>query len=217
MARITVVNGLADDSTSLHWHGLLVPNLQDGVPVVTTPVIGPGQSRTFEFLIRQNGTYWYHSHTGHQEQRGVYGAIVIEPKEVEKLADHDQVVILGDWTNEHPAEVQRSLLRGSDWYSYRKGTAQSLIGAYQAGKLKEYLDGQKSLVPPMDLSDVAYDAFLMNGQRRLQLPGKPGEKVRVRLINAGAASYFYLDAAAGRSGSSPRTARTWSPSSRSAC
>jgi FtsP/CotA-like multicopper oxidase with cupredoxin domain len=197
VARITVVNGLADDSTSLHWHGLLVPNLQDGVPVVTTPVIGPGQSRTFEFLIRQNGTYWYHSHTGHQEQRGVYGAIVIEPKEVEKLADHDQVVILGDWTNEHPAEVQRSLLRGSDWYSYRKGTAQSLIGAYQAGKLKEYLDGQKSLVPPMDLSDVAYDAFLMNGQRRLQLPGKPGEKVRVRLINAGAASYFYLDAAAG--------------------
>ena len=162
-----------------------------------TTVIGPGQSRTFEFLIRQNGTYWYHSHTGHQEQRGVYGAIVIEPKEVEKLADHDQVVILGDWTNEHPAEVQRSLLRGSDWYSYRKGTAQSLIGAYQAGKLKEYLDGQKSLVPPMDLSDVAYDAFLMNGQRRLQLPGKPGEKVRVRLINAGAASYFYLDAAAG--------------------
>lgn len=197
VARITVTNGLADDSTSLHWHGLLVPNQEDGVPVVTTPVIGPGKSRTFEFLVRQHGTYWYHSHTGHQEQRGVYGAIVIEPKSPTVAADHDQVVVLGDWTDEHPAEVQRTLLRGSDWYAYRKGTAQSLIGAHQAGKLKEYLDREKALVPPMDLSDVAYDAFLMNGRRSLRIPGKPGETVRVRLINAGAATYFYLDAAAG--------------------
>lgn len=197
VARITVVNGLADDSTSIHWHGLLVPNIEDGVPVVTTPVIGPGQSRTFEFLVRQHGTYWYHSHTGHQEQRGVYGAIVIEPKTETKAADHDEVVILSDWTDEDPRDVQRSLLRGSDWYSFRKGTSQSLLGAYQAGKLGEYLDREKALVPPMDLSDVAYDAFLMNGRRRLELPGKPGETVRVRLINAGAASYFYLDAATG--------------------
>jgi len=197
VARITVTNGLSADSTSLHWHGVLVPNSEDGVPVVTTPVIGPGQSRTFEFLVRQHGTYWYHSHTGHQEQRGVYGAIVIEPKAPTTGADHDQVVVLGDWTDEHPAEVQRTLLRGSDWYSFRKGTAQSLLGAYQAGKLGEYLDREKALVPPMDLSDVAYDAFLMNGQRSLRLPGKPGQSVRVRLINAGAASYFYLDAAAG--------------------
>ena len=197
VARITVTNGLADDTTSLHWHGVLVPNLEDGVPVVTTPIIAPGKSRTFEFLLRQHGTYWYHSHTGHQEQRGVYGAIVVEPKTPTIRADHDQVVILGDWTNEHPTEVQRTLLRGSDWYSFRKGTMQSLLGAYQAGKLGEYLDREKALVPTMDLSDVAYDAFLMNGQRRLQLPGKPGETVRVRLINAGAASYFYLDAAAG--------------------
>jgi len=196
VARITVTNGLADDTTSLHWHGVLVPNLEDGVPVVTTPIIAPGKSRTFEFLIRQHGTYWYHSHTGHQEQRGVYGAIVIEPK-APLAADHDQVVVLSDWTDEHPAEVQRTLLRGSDWYSYRKGTAQSLFGAYQAGKLGEYLDREKALVPPMDLSDVAYDAFLMNGMRSFRLPGKPGETIRVRLINAGAASYFYLDAAAG--------------------
>ena len=176
---------------------MLVPNLEDGVPVVTTPVIGPGQSRTFEFLVRQHGTYWYHSHTGHQEQRGIHGAIVIEPKVPTLRADHDEVVMLGDWTDESPAEVQRTLLRGSDWYSFRKGTAQSLLGAHLTGKLGEYLDREKALVPPMDLSDVAYDAFLMNGQRRLILPGKPGETVRVRLINAGAASYFYLDAAAG--------------------
>ena len=197
VARITVTNGLADDTTSLHWHGVLVPNLEDGVPVVTTPIIAPGNSRTFEFLLRQHGTYWYHSHTGHQEQRGVYGAIVIEPKIPTIRADHDQVIVLGDWTNETPSEIQRTLLRGSDWYSFRKGTAQSLLGAYQADKLGEYLDREKALVPPMDLSDVAYDAFLMNGQGRLQLPGKPGETVRVRLINAGAATYFYLDAATG--------------------
>ncbi len=197
VARIMVTNGLSADTTSLHWHGLLVPNLEDGVPVVTTPIITAGKSRTFEFLIRQHGTYWYHSHTGHQEQRGVYGAIVIEPKSPTIRADHDQVIVLADWTNEHPAEVQRTLLRGSEWYSFRKGTAQSFLGAYQAGKLGEYLDRDKALVPPMDLSDVAYDAFLMNGQRSLKLPGKPGETVRVRLINAGAASYFYLDAAAG--------------------
>ena len=197
VARIVVTNALSDDSTSLHWHGLLVPNIEDGVPVVTTPVIGPGKSRTFEFLVRQHGTYWYHSHTGHQEQRGVYGAIVIEPRAPSIRADHDEVVVLGDWTNESPAEVQRTLLRGSDWYSFRKGTMQSLLGAHQAGKLGEFLDREKALVPPMDLSDVAYDAFLMNGLRRLTLPGKPGETVRLRLINAGAASYFYIDAADG--------------------
>ena len=197
VARITVTNGLADETTSLHWHGLLVPNIEDGVPVVTTPIIAPGKSRTFEFLIRQHGTYWYHSHTGHQEQRGVYGAIVIEPKVPAARADHDQVMVLSDWTDELPSEVQRTLLRGSDWYAFRKGTAQSLFGAHQAGKLGEYLDREKALVPPMDLSDVAYDAFLINGQRTLRLPGKPGETIRVRLINAGAASYFYLDAATG--------------------
>ena len=197
VARITVTNGLSDDTTSIHWHGLLVPNIEDGVPGVTTPIIAAGKSRTFEFLIRQHGTYWYHSHTGHQLQRGVLGSIVIEPKTPTIRADHDQVVVLGDWTNEHPAEVQRTLLRGIDWYSFRKGTAQSLLGAYQAGKLGEYLDREKALVPPMDLSDVAYDAFLMNGQRRLKLPGKPGEVVRVRLINASSATYFYLGAASG--------------------
>ena len=197
VARITVTNGLSDDTTSIHWHGLLVPNIEDGVPGVTTPIIAAGKSRTFEFLIRQHGTYWYHSHTGHQLQRGVLGSIVIEPKTPTIRADHDQVVVLGDWTNEHPSEVQRTLLRMSDWYSFRKGTAQSLLGAYQAGKLGEYLDRENALVPPMDLSDVAYDAFLMNGQRRLQLPGKPGETVRVRIINAGASTYFYLGAASG--------------------
>ena len=192
-----VVRNTLDEDTSVHWHGMLLPFHMDGVPGVSYPGIGPGESFTYEFPMKQHGTYWYHSHTGHQEQRGVYGAIVIEPKTSAVTADHDQVVILSDWTDENPAEVQRTLLRGSEWYSYRKRTMQSLLGAYRAGKLGDYFDREKALVPPMDLSDVAYDAFLMNGLRRLKLPGKPGETVRVRLINAGAASYFYLDAANG--------------------
>jgi len=197
VARITVTNGLADETTSVHWHGLLVPNLEDGVPEVTTPPIPPGKSRTFEFLLRQHGTYWYHSHTGHQKQRGVFGAIVIEPRVPTIAADHDQVIVLSDWTDETPTEVQRTLLRGGEWYAFRKGTTQSLLGAYRQGKLDAYLGRERSLVPPMDLSDVAFDAFLMNGQRRLSLPGKPGQRTRLRLVNASAATYFYVDAAAG--------------------
>ena len=197
VARITLTNALANESTSLHWHGLLVPNLEDGVPGVTTPLILPGKSRTFEFLIRQHGTYWYHSHTAHQKQRGVYGAIVVEPRATPIPSVNDHVVLLSDWTDEAPEEIQRSLLRGTDWYAFRKGTMQSLMGAYEAGALGEYLDREKALVPPMDLSDVAYDAFLMNGLRKLRLPGAPGDRLRIRLINAAAATYFYLDSAAG--------------------
>lgn len=197
VARIKVVNRLTDQSTSIHWHGLLVPNLEDGVPHVTTPPIEPGTSRTYEFLIRQHGTYWYHSHTGHQKQRGVFGAIVIEPKVPGLGAARDEVIVLSDWTDESPTEVQRTLLRGSEWYAFRKGTSQSLLGAWRAGRIGDYLDSQKALVPPMDLSDVAFEAFLMNGKRELRLPGRPGEKTRLRVINASAATYFYLDSAAG--------------------
>jgi FtsP/CotA-like multicopper oxidase with cupredoxin domain len=123
VARITVRNSLPDEETSIHWHGMLVPNLEDGVPLLTTPVIGPGGSRTFEFLIRQHGTYWYHSHTAHQEQRGVHGGIVIEPRAAPAAprADHDEVIVLGDWTDESALEVQRTLHRGDDWYAIRKG------------------------------------------------------------------------------------------------
>ena len=199
VARITVRNTFATEDASIHWHGLLVPNLEDGVPGLTTPRIAPGGSRVFEFLIRQSGTYWYHSHTGLQLQGGVHGAIVIEPRTPvpAERVDHDIPLLLSDWTDEAPREVQRTLLRGSDWYAFRRGTAQSMLGAYQAGKLGDYLSREKSLVPAMDLSDVAFDAFLMNGQRAFRLPGKPGERVRIRLINASAATYFYLESSPG--------------------
>jgi FtsP/CotA-like multicopper oxidase with cupredoxin domain len=203
IARIHVRNRLTTEETSTHWHGLLVPNLEDGVPYLTTPPIRPGESRTFEFLLKHSGTYWYHSHTGLQEQRGVYGAIVIEPKTAAPArtdippVDREEVVVLSDWTNEKARDVFRTLLRGSDWYAIRKGTAQSLLGAFQAGHVTDYLKREKARLPAMDISDVAYDAFLANGRRRQQFSARPGETVRLRVINASASTYFYLSSAAG--------------------
>jgi FtsP/CotA-like multicopper oxidase with cupredoxin domain len=197
-ARIRVHNQLKHEETSIHWHGLLVPNLQDGVPYVTTPPIQAGTTRTFEFPLKHAGTYWYHSHTGLQEQRGVYGSIVIEPKGGEPVkADRDHVVVLSDWTREHPNEVMRTLMRGSDWYALRKGSMQSVTGAAKAGALQDFWDRERTRMPAMDVSDVAYDAFLANGRKSIALPGKPGEKVRLRFINAGTSTYFYLQSATG--------------------
>ena len=117
-ARIRLHNRLPRESTSLHWHGVLVPNIADGVPRLTTPIIPPGTSYTYEFPVKHSGTYWYHSHTGLQEQLGLYGAIVIEPKGGGQVrADRDYVIVLSDWTNENPNDVMRTLMRGSDWYA----------------------------------------------------------------------------------------------------
>lgn len=197
-AVIRVHNRLAHDETSLHWHGLLVPNDQDGVPHLTTPPILAGTTFTYEFPVRQIGTYWFHSHTGLQEQQAVYGSIVIEPRAGEsEFSDVDEVVVLSDWTNERPEEVLRTLKRGSNWYGIQKGTAQSWLGALKVGALGEYLRREKTRMPPMDVSDVAYDAFLWNGVRRFQIAGKPGQTVRLRVINASAATYFYVESAAG--------------------
>lgn len=197
-ARIRVHNRLKNEETSIHWHGVLLPNAQDGVPHVTTPPIKPGTTHTFEFPLIHSGTYWYHSHTGLQEQIGVYGSIVIEPKNGEPVrADREHVVVLSDWTTEKPGEVIRTLMRGSDWYALKKGSMQSLTGAAKAGALKEFWERERSRMPAMDISDVAYDAFLANGKESIALPGKPGEKVRLRVINAAASTYFYLQSATG--------------------
>ncbi|MBA4150870.1 MAG: multicopper oxidase domain-containing protein [Verrucomicrobia bacterium] len=198
IARVRVHNHLKKETTSVHWHGLLLPNREDGVPYLTTPPIHPGQTHTFEFPLTHSGTYWYHSHTGLQEQRGVYGSIVVEPKNGEPVpTDREHVLVISDWTNENPDEVMRTLMRGSDYYSIRKGNAQSIVGAIRAGALRDYFDREKSRMPAMDISDVAYDAFLINGKSRSFLEGKPGETVRLRIINAAASTYFYLQSATG--------------------
>ncbi len=197
-ARIRVHNELKHETTSTHWHGVLLPNEMDGVPHVTTPPIQPGQTHTFEFELRHSGTYWYHSHTHLQEQSGVYGSIVVLPRAGEPVkADREQVLLLSDWTNTDPREVMRMLMRGSDYFGLMRRNAQSILGAAQRGKLKEYFRREWDRMMPMDLSDVGYHAFLINGQRSTQIAGQPGERVRLRLINASAATYFYLHSSAG--------------------
>jgi len=191
------VHNKMDVETSIHWHGLLVPNFQDGVPYVTTPPIEPGTTFTYEFPIRHSGTYWYHSHTNLQEQRGVYGAIVIEPKKRLPKVDREYVLVLSDWTDENPNEVLRTLKRGSHYYSLKKGAMPNLWDAYKQKSLKCVFLMSLVAMPPMDISDVGYDAFLINGQRRIDLDAKPGETVKLRLVNSGASSYFYFEFAGG--------------------
>ncbi len=202
--RVTVVNQLDDDDASIHWHGLLLPNAMDGVPYLTTKRLKPHAEHIFEFDLRQSGTYWYHSHTGLQEQEGVYGAIVIEPREgkaallAELGVAREVVAVLSDWTDESPREVMRTLMRGSDWYSIKKGNAQTLFDAWKRGKLGAYFAREKSRMPAMDISDVAYDQFLVNGLSEARLPeATAGERVLVRVVNASASTYFHLTGAGG--------------------
>lgn len=195
-ARIRVHNRLPKETTSIHWHGLLVPNREDGVPDVTTPKIQPGTTHVFEFPLKHSGTYWFHSHTGLQEQRGVYGSIVIEPRRGGD-GTPDQVLLLSDWTRENPYEVMRTLMRGSEWYALRKGSSQSVLGAAQANALPDFFNREKARMPAMDISDVAYDAFLINGRKEEAIHGKPGQLVKLRVVNASASTYFYLHSATG--------------------
>lgn len=197
-ARIRVHNDLHGEETSTHWHGLLLPNKEDGVPHVTTPPIKPGTTHTFQFTLRHSGTYWFHSHTHLQEQSGVYGGIVVEPRGGEPVkADREQVLILSDWTNTEPHEVMRMLMRGSDYFGIMRHNSQSILGAWQRGNLQDYFRREWSRMVPMDVSDVGYHAFLINGQRQTRIEGRPGERVRLRVINASAATYYHLSSSAG--------------------
>ena len=197
LARIRVHNTMAEE-TSIHWHGILVPPAMDGVPLLSFPPIAPGSTFTYEFPLRQSGTYWYHSHSGMQEQSGVYGAIVITPREPEVVqADREEVILFSDWTDEDPHEVMRTLKRGSERFALEKGSAQSLIGAARLGRLGTYFEREMQRMPAMDIADVAYDRFLANGVPELALPATAGEIIRLRLINGSATSYFFLEFAGG--------------------
>ena len=196
-AVIRVKNDLKED-TSLHWHGILLPNDQDGVPHVNMAPITPGETREFRFRLRHGGTFWYHSHSGLQEQLGIYGSIVITPKGGERIkADRDLVVVLSDWTHESPYDVLAQLRAGREWQQIKKGTAQSIVGAIQHDALPDMIKRSMKRMPPMDFSDVGYDAFLANGKPAAEFPAQPGETVRLRLINASAASYYHLEYAGG--------------------
>lgn len=192
-AEITVKNNLTNEEASIHWHGILLPPEEDGVAYVNTPPIFPGDSRVFKFKIRQHGTYWYHSHTMVQEQKGVYGAFIIHPKKSEIKADKEAILVLSDWSDENADQIIRNLRKDGDYYLYKKNSVRSILGASQAGQLKTYFQNEWQRMGGMDLSDVGYDAFFINGKKDSQLlVAHPGEKIRLRLINAAASSYFYV-------------------------
>ncbi|QTE23722.1 multicopper oxidase domain-containing protein [Polaribacter cellanae] len=179
--------------TSVHWHGLLLPNFYDGVPYLNTPPIKPGHTQKYEFPLKQSGTYWYHSHTMLQEQSGVYGSIVIQPKEKVLEYDKELVLMLSDWTNEKPMSVLKNLKRGNEWYGIKKGTSTPLNKVIARGAFGAQLNFWKQRMEGADIADVYYSAFLINGEESIEYPEfKPGEKVRLRIIDGGASTSFWM-------------------------
>ncbi len=191
-AVIYVKNEMSEE-TSVHWHGLLLPNFYDGVPYLTTPPVEPGHTLKYEFPIKHSGTYWYHSHTMLQEQSGVFGSIVIKPKEQTLKYDKELVLMLSDWTNEKPMNVLRNLKRGNEWYSIKKGTATPLNQVIARGAFGAQLNFWRQRMGGADIADVYYPAFLINGEESVEYPEfKAGEKVRLRMINGGASTSFWM-------------------------
>ncbi|CUK14233.1 copper resistance system multicopper oxidase [Achromobacter xylosoxidans] len=196
---LRVTNRLREQ-TSIHWHGILLPTEMDGVPGLSFPGIDPGQTFTYRFDVRQSGTYWYHSHSGFQEQTGLYGAIVIDPKRPDPIAaDRDYTVLLSDWTDEDPMRVFDKLKAMPDYYNRNQPSVESLIR--EAGEkgwraaLSERLMWEQMRMNPSDLADVsgATYTFLTNGATPAgNWTGlfKPGERVRLRFINGSAMTYF---------------------------
>ena len=192
--RLHVSNGL-EEETSIHWHGLLVPFEMDGVPGVSFPGIKPGETFVYEFTVRQSGTFWYHSHSGLQEQVGHYGPMIIDPAGEDPVAfDREHVVVLSDHSHVHPHQIFRRLKQQSGAFNFQRQTIAGLLkGEDQA--LAERLEWGRMLMDPTDISDVTGAAytFLINGRG----PSDnwtglftPGERVRLRFINAAAQSVF---------------------------
>jgi len=191
-AIINVTNKM-DVETSVHWHGLILPNFYDGVPYLTTPPIKPGETLQYKFALKQSGTYWYHSHTGLQEQRGVYGSIQINPKETNLEYDKDLVLVLSDWMDENPKSQLKNLKRGNEWYLIKKGQIQSWDKIIKKDAVGAKLKMMWQRMPDMAILDNYYDKFFVNGQSTQDYNDfEPGDKVRVRFINASAATYFWL-------------------------
>tara|TARA_R110001599_G_scaffold353781_1_gene597605 strand:- start:10772 stop:12562 length:1791 start_codon:yes stop_codon:yes gene_type:complete len=187
-------------SSSIHWHGILLPFEMDGVPGVAFPGIDPGTTFAARFPLRQSGTYWYHSHSGLQEQSGVYGPLVIHPAEADPVSvDRDYVVMLSDWTFENPHAVMKKLKQLGGYYNFQERTIDDFMDDIdKAGwdkTIKDRLAWARMRMSPTDIADVTgytYN-YLMNG---LHPAGnwtgvfKPGERVRLRVINGSAMSYF---------------------------
>lgn len=180
-----LVNNRLMEPTTIHWHGMLVPNLQDGVPEITQAPIEPGNSIFYEYPIRQNGTYWYHSHVGLQEQQGLAGPMIIEPRVERHPVDRDYVVFLQDWINTSPYQMIPQI---------RNGVARPGLGPgdrWPADRLHG-LNGK-----PWDV-DVYPPGMLMNGMPAKSGPtfdAKPGERIRLRIIDAATSTFFRVQLA----------------------
>lgn len=196
---LRVRNRLAQP-TSIHWHGIILPANMDGVPGLSFKGIEPGGVYVYQFKVNQHGTYWYHSHSGFQEQQGVYGPLVIDPREPEPFTyQRDYVVMLTDWTDEDPASLMKTLKKQSDYYNFHKPTVGDFIKdvadkGWSATAADRLMWAQMKM-NPTDLADVsgATYTFLMNGQPPAQnWTGlfRAGEKIRLRLINGSAMTYF---------------------------
>ena len=196
---LDVANDL-DEDTSIHWHGILLPANMDGVPGLSFSGIHPGQAYRYQFTVKQSGTYWYHSHSGFQEQQGVYGPLVIEPRDPDPVQfDREHVVMLTDWTDELPGRVFKKLKKQSDYYNFHQRTLTTFIRDVKQHGLGATLAERRMWgqmrMSAADLADVTgYTyTYLMNGRAPAgNWTGlfSPGEKVRLRFINGAAMSYF---------------------------
>ena len=209
IAEIYVHNELKE-STSLHWHGLMLPNKEDGVPNLTQMPIEPNTTHKYTFPIIQNGTHWYHSHSGLQEQIGMYGNFIMLKKETDPtfrkgIDDLPTIpIILSEWTDVNPNNIHRMLRNATDWFAIQKGTTQSYAEAIQQGHFKTKVLNDWKRMNAMDVSDVYYNKFLINGKNVSTysppsgVGGLGGDKVRLRISNAGASTYFWLTYAGGK-------------------
>src|SRR5687767_12425538 len=200
---LRVTNALGtDEDASIHWHGILLPANMDGVPGLSFHGIRPGDTYDYHFRIRQNGTYWYHSHSGFDEQRGLYGALIIDPAEPSPAKwDREHVVLLSEWTDEDPRHIFAKLKKQSGYYNFNKRTAGDFVRDVRTKGWSATLEDRwmwgRMRMNPTDLSDVtgATYTYLMNGSTpNGNWTGlfKPGERVRLRIINGSAQSYFDL-------------------------
>lgn len=195
-AEIFVHNGLRQES-SIHWHGLILPNEHDGVPYLTTSPIKAGTTHRYYFPIVQTGTYWYHSHTGLQEQIGMYGAFILHDKKTEDIPE--KTLLLSDWSDENPKQIDRSLHNATDWYTLKKNAIQSYVEAIQSGRLAVKWESEWKRMHAMDVSDVFYDKMLVNGQLFESLKNaQAGDSIRLRIINGSASTYFWLQFGGGK-------------------
>lgn len=203
-AEIYVHNEL-NEETSLHWHGLFLPNQYDGVPNLTQMPIKPHTTHLYKFAIIQNGTHWYHSHTGLQEQIGMYGSMILGKRDNDStyrnnIDDLTTIpIILSEWTDRKPNNIHRMLHNATDWFAIQKGATQSYTEAIKQGYFKTKVTNEWKRMNAMDVSDVYYNKFLINGKNESQLTQfKGGDKVRLRISNGGASTYFWLTYAGGK-------------------